>query len=126
MHGDFYPGSLLNTVNGLKVIDPEFSFIGPEEWDMAIFVAHLFLSKTPSELITDVYCKLEKSKDFKDYRFAGYVGTEILEKNTGTGTTSSLELDLKEKAQLIEHSIDWIKSGKIHTLSGYEKYYFTG
>lgn len=43
LHGDFYPGSWLATDHGLRVIDPEFCFVGPREFDLGVLVAHLRL-----------------------------------------------------------------------------------
>lgn len=43
IHGDYFPGSWLWTDEGLKIIDPEFSFLGRGEFDWAILVAHLQL-----------------------------------------------------------------------------------
>ena len=48
LHGDFFPGSLLRTPGGLRVIDPEFSFAGPPEFDVAVFAAHLALANRPA------------------------------------------------------------------------------
>lgn len=44
LHGDLYPGSWLRTRKGLFVIDPEFCWLGPAEWDMGVLIAHLRLS----------------------------------------------------------------------------------
>ena len=118
VHGDFYPGSLLNSADGLKVIDPEFSFVGPEEWDIAIFSAHLFLSNTPIELIRSALDLFHKTGDFDDNKFAGYLGTEILRRLLGLAQVP-VEMDLGQKAQLIEQSINWIKTGKIDVLTDY-------
>ncbi len=42
LHGDFYPGSWLrNDRLGVMIIDPEFAFFGPPEFDVGVFVAHL-------------------------------------------------------------------------------------
>ena len=42
LHGDFYPGSWLrNKRLGVMIIDPEFAFCGPPEFDVGVFVAHL-------------------------------------------------------------------------------------
>ncbi len=41
LHGDFFPGSWLVSAAGVKVIDPEFCFLGPREYDLGIFLAHL-------------------------------------------------------------------------------------
>ena len=47
LHGDFFPGSLLRTKAGPRVIDPEFAFFGRPEFDVAVFLAHLILSNQP-------------------------------------------------------------------------------
>lgn len=45
LHGDFYPGSWLAELNGsdpvIHVIDPEFTFVGPAEFDVGVCLAHL-------------------------------------------------------------------------------------
>lgn len=43
VHGDFFPGSWLQTGGGLAMIDPEFCFLGPREYDIGVFLAHLSL-----------------------------------------------------------------------------------
>ena len=48
LHGDLYPGSWLTTEEGLFVIDPEFCWIGPAEWDVGVLIAHLKLSGQPA------------------------------------------------------------------------------
>jgi 5-methylthioribose kinase len=44
LHGDFYPGSILNIKGQIKVIDPEFCFLGDPEFDLGVFKAHLILA----------------------------------------------------------------------------------
>lgn len=42
LHGDYYPGSWLhNEQAGPMVIDPEFGFVGPAEFDVGVMQAHL-------------------------------------------------------------------------------------
>ena len=42
LHGDYYPGSWLRHERlGVMVIDPEFAFVGPPEFDVGVMVAHL-------------------------------------------------------------------------------------
>lgn len=43
VHGDFFPGSWLLTDRGPAVIDPEFCFLGPAEYDLGVFLGHLAL-----------------------------------------------------------------------------------
>ena len=39
-HGDFYPGSWLGDDDRFRVIDPEFAFVGPAEFDVAVAAGH--------------------------------------------------------------------------------------
>ena len=50
LHGDYYPGSWLNTSGGVKIIDPEFCFYGHREFDVGVLLAHLHLAEQPSGL----------------------------------------------------------------------------
>jgi 5-methylthioribose kinase len=45
VHGDFFPGSFLDTPAGPKVIDPEFACFGRPEVDGGMFLAHLLLGR---------------------------------------------------------------------------------
>ena len=47
MHADYFPGSWLRTADGLRVIDPEFSFPGDPEVDLGCALAHLALAGQP-------------------------------------------------------------------------------
>jgi len=49
LHGDFFPGSWLQTASGVKVIDPEFTHFGPAEFDVGVCLAHLALAAQPAE-----------------------------------------------------------------------------
>ncbi|MCG8372086.1 MAG: phosphotransferase [Balneolales bacterium] len=110
LHGDFYPGSILNTKDGVKVIDPEFGFIGPAEWDIAIFIAHLYMADTNAGEIREAYYHYRKSADFDDDRFAGFVGTEIIRRIIGLAQLP-LSLTLVQKKELLEKAVQWIKYG---------------
>jgi 5-methylthioribose kinase len=50
IHGDYFPGSWLRTVDGVRVIDPEFSFPGDPEVDLGCAVAHMALAGQPLEV----------------------------------------------------------------------------
>ena len=45
LHGDYFPGSWLQTAAGVRVIDPEFCFFGPPEFDVGVLLAHLHLAQ---------------------------------------------------------------------------------
>lgn len=84
LHGDFYPGSFLvaSRQNGLQlyVIDPEFCFTGPPEFDFGVFVAHLYLSGNAA-LVGSARAFYQVSLDEQLWR--GLAGVEILRRLLG-------------------------------------------
>ncbi len=112
LHGDFYPGSLLNAGGVLKVIDPEFSFLGPGEWDIAVFIAHLFMIQTDITVINAALQRYEQNKGFDEGLFAGFVGTEILRRLIGLAQLP-LEMSLSAKKELIMQARDMVKTGRV-------------
>jgi 5-methylthioribose kinase len=53
IHGDFFPGSLIRTGDGLRVIDPEFGFLGRAEFDVGVWWAHLLLAGQSVDLLEE-------------------------------------------------------------------------
>ena len=51
LHGDFYPGSWLKVGKELKIIDPEFGFLGDREFDLGVFISHLIFAGMDRESI---------------------------------------------------------------------------
>src|SRR5207237_1305710 len=51
LHGDFFPGSWLRSPEGIKVIDPEFCFFGPPEFDLGVMLAHLYLAHQDASIL---------------------------------------------------------------------------
>jgi 5-methylthioribose kinase len=49
LHGDFFPGSWLRNDLAVFVIDPEFCFAGPPEYDLGVLQAHLVLTGQADE-----------------------------------------------------------------------------
>lgn len=50
LHGDFYPGSWMKVKDGLKIIDPEFGFLGDKEFDLGVLFAHFDLAQQPESM----------------------------------------------------------------------------
>lgn len=98
LHGDFYPGSWLRTDSGLKVIDPEFCFLGPAEFDVGVLLAHLQISGFSSSQCTgllDAYPhRLDRTLA---WRFAG---VEVMRRLNGVAQLP-IERGLKEKTRLL-------------------------
>lgn len=47
LHGDFFPGSWLQTDGEIRIIDPEFCYFGDPEFDLGVCIAHLRLAQLP-------------------------------------------------------------------------------
>lgn len=50
LHGDYFPGSWLETEAGVRIIDPEFCFYGDPEFDIGVALAHLRMADPSGEL----------------------------------------------------------------------------
>ena len=80
LHGDFFPGSLLRG-EGLKVIDPEFCFAGPAEFDVAVMAAHLVLADQAGDVaaLLDAY----GVADLDAALVARFAGCEVMRRIIG-------------------------------------------
>ncbi len=108
LHGDFYPGSILKTPSGPRVIDPEFAFMGRPEIDVAVFVAHLHLAQQADRI--DTFLQHYQSPQGYDYQLqAQLAGIEIMRRLLGYAQLP-LTLTLTEKHDLLERSRQWVLS----------------
>ncbi|WP_366182845.1 phosphotransferase [Flavobacterium ovatum] len=112
LHGDFYPGSWLQTEKGIKVIDPEFCFYGSREFDLAVFIAHLYLSGQKEDLIALVADKYEGFEQLNRSILNGFVGTEIMRRLIGLAQLP-LEMNLERKKTLLDFASKLILNEKI-------------
>ena len=112
LHGDFYPGSLLKVADGLKVIDPEFGFIGPAEFDLGVLFAHLLMAEQPSTILQSIFEKYQKLAGFEKALFSQFIGVEILRRLIGIAQLP-LSLDLPTKKNLMAQAAQWIMEEKI-------------
>lgn len=83
VHGDFFPGSLLRTPEGPKVIDPEFCHFGRPELDVSIFLAHLHLGGQNSEVIAGWRPAYHAQAGFDDILMIQLAGVEITRRLIG-------------------------------------------
>ena len=105
LHGDYFPGSWLHTTPGVRVIDPEFCFFGPPEFDVGVLLAHLHLAQQPAELIAQVLPQYDASLDESLVR--KFAGVEIMRRLLGVAQLP-LSYSLPEKAHLLALSRKWI------------------
>lgn len=101
IHGDFYPGSWLNTTSGFKVIDPEFSFIGSAAYDMGVLIAHLKMARSPDQTIDDLLAVYQSPSGFDMAQVWPIAGMEIIRRLIGLAQLP-LDHSLEEKKGLLD------------------------
>lgn len=102
LHGDYFPGSWLRTAEAVKVIDPEFCFVGPREFDLGFMLAHLALAQQPAALSTRLADRYGRS-DFDRDLAVQYAGVEIMRRLIGVAQLP-LGYGLSTKASLLTRS----------------------
>ena len=106
LHGDFFPGSFLQTGAGVRVIDPEFCFCGDAEFDLGVFAAHLILAGEPparAERATELY-QANTTASVSPELACRYAGVEIMRRLIGVAQIPTLRADLAQKIAWLELS----------------------
>jgi len=98
LHGDFFFGSWLKTDKGLKVIDPEFCFFGPAEFDLGILLAHLEMARQTYSFEAILR---DHSLDLDRHLVKQFRAIEIMRRIIGLAQLP-LTLSLEEKTQVLE------------------------
>ena len=107
LHGDFYPGSWVRTEKELRVIDPEFCFMGPSEFDIGVLLAHLHLSKQPQWVrmrVTEAYME---DSSFNEDLAAQFAGVEVMRRLLGVAQLP-LKATLAQKRAWLDESRDLV------------------
>jgi 5-methylthioribose kinase len=105
LHGDYYPGSFLRTAAGLRIIDPEFAFIGPAEFDLGVLAAHLVIGGAEDDVIDRVGAAY--ARPFDRRLLAGFAGAELMRRQLGVAQLP-VEADLERKRSWLELSHRWV------------------
>ena len=102
VHGDFFPGSWLRTPNGIRIIDPEFCFMGAASFDLGIMLAHLFMSNQPDGILR--YARSAYSVNTPTLTLAnGFAGVEIMRRLIGVAQLP-LDVPISKKRELLDLS----------------------
>jgi 5-methylthioribose kinase len=104
VHGDYFPGSWLRTDGGIKIIDPEFCFLGAPAFDLGVFVAHVYLARQPSRLAeTLLESYRERSGEASELIDVArrLAGIEIMRRLIGVAQIPGLGATLDEKTDLL-------------------------
>ncbi|TAE56065.1 MAG: aminoglycoside phosphotransferase, partial [Bacteroidetes bacterium] len=104
LHGDYYPGSWLRTTRGVQVIDPEFCFFGPPEFDLSVAVAHMMMALQPEEATDSLLKHYRQPAGFDERLLMQLAGVEIIRRLIGLAQLP-LSLNLEEKSALLEEAV---------------------
>ena len=107
LHGDYYPCSWLNTKDGLKIIDPEFCFFGPAEFDLAVMIAHCYLSEQSQDIIDLIINSYQKNDDFDITLMYQFAGVEVMRRLLGLAQLP-LKCSLDVKKEMLQKSYRFI------------------
>jgi 5-methylthioribose kinase len=102
LHGDFFPGSWLDTDTGVKIIDPEFCFSGPVEFELGVFKAHLIFCGMSNRGINTI---LRRYGDYDNLRADQFAGIEILRRLFGIAQLP-LSRTISEKDELTQTALN--------------------
>lgn len=103
LHGDFFPGSWLNTKNGIRMIDPEFCFFGPVEFEIGVTLAHLKMADQKAEIQKkwiDLYTErapLDRSLTEK------FAAAEVIRRIIGLAQLP-LDINLEKRIELLDNA----------------------
>jgi len=103
LHGDFYPGSWVRSERGPQVIDPEFAFFGPAEYDVGVLQAHLMLAGFDDAFLDAALAAYQPLRGFDETLAARFAGMEIMRRLIGVAQLP-LHRTLDEKCELLQRS----------------------
>lgn len=98
LHGDYYPGSWLQAGTDVRVIDPEFTFVGAPEFDVGVFVAHLMFAGIDH---TTALAQYKAPRGFSMPLARAFAGVEVMRRLLGVAQLP-LTANLEQKRQLID------------------------
>lgn len=107
LHGDFYPGSWLKVGGELKVIDPEFGFLGDAEFDLGVMLAHFEMSNVEPRVREKCLNHYKGERNIDEKLTQQYQGIEIMRRLIGIAQLP-LTLSLTDKSILLERAKELI------------------
>lgn len=101
LHGDFYPGSWLKVAGEIKVIDPEFGFLGDPEFDLGVMLAHFELSNVEGDILDKCLIQYKSERKINEKLLQQYKGIEMMRRLIGIAQLP-IRLSLEQKAVLLD------------------------
>jgi 5-methylthioribose kinase len=103
LHGDYYPGSWLRTDTGPKIIDPEFCFYGPPEYDLGVLIAHLLMANQPVSITGQILATYSETASLDDGLRQQFTALEVMRRLIGLAQLP-LQLSLDQKENLLQNA----------------------
>ena len=108
IHGDFYPGSWMNSDGGLYVLDPEFCFVGPREFDISVLLAHFRLSGQ-TNLSESNFLSYYLTDQHIDWKLVEqFAAVEIIRRLVGIAQLP-LDISITQKENFIKKAVEELK-----------------
>lgn len=114
VHGDFFPGSFLQTAETVKVIDAEFCFFGDAEFDLGVLLAHLLMAQQPARVTDGLLASYDAPAGFSEALCRQYAGVEVLRRLLGLAQLP-VSLDLAQKTALVEQASEMLLASEATT-----------
>ncbi len=102
VHGDYFPGSWIRTPAGVRIIDPEFCFLGVREFDYGVMLGHCALARTAHGTAHQVLTAAQR-EGLDEQLLLGCAGVEIVRRVIGVAQLP-LPYGLDVKRRLLEMS----------------------
>ncbi len=109
VHGDFFPGSVLRSDRGPRMIDPEFGFFGRPEFDVGVWLAHLAMARQPPGTVDRFLARYRRPAGYDDVLARKLAGVEIIRRLLGYAQLP-LALDVQAKGALLERAAGWVRT----------------
>lgn len=109
LHGDYFPGSWLRTGQGVKIIDPEFCFFGPPEFEVGVTLAHLKMADQGEVLISKALAHYESFSALEKPLLRKFMAIEILRRILGLAQLP-LQIGLEKRVALMEEARNILKA----------------
>jgi len=111
IHGDFFPGSWLRARQSVYVIDPEFCFYGPPEWDLGVMAAHLCFTRQPPSSLNGLFSRYAETASLDPSLALQFAGVEIMRRLIGVAQLPA-KFSLERKTELLELSRALVIKGR--------------
>lgn len=112
LQGDYYPGSWLRTPNGVRVIDPEFGFSGPREFELGVMLAHMKMAEQLPKIQNQILSLYHYTDELEQGLLNQFIGIELMRRIMGLAQLP-LSISIEKKKELLEEAFDLITKSSV-------------